>query len=71
MFRRVVLKDLPWGFRGFCYENFDGEYVCILNAKYSSDQLLRTYKHELKHVENPEDFTELNISEVENIRHMR
>ena len=49
---RSVLQDLPIGVKGFVVEDgAEDFYTIVLNARYSREANIETYKHELKHIE--------------------
>ncbi len=50
---RAVIQDLPIGIKGFVVEDgVDDFYTIVLNARYSREANIETYRHELKHIEN-------------------
>ena len=50
----IVLKDLPVHVRGFVCLGSDFEPIIVINARMSSEQQLRTYKHEIRHLQRGE-----------------
>ena len=50
----IVLKDLPVHIRGFVCLGSDYEPVIIINSRLSREQQLRTYMHEMKHIQRDE-----------------
>ena len=52
----VVLQDLPSSVRGFTVLGSDYEPIIIINARLSYEQQRKTYKHELKHILNGENY---------------
>ena len=50
----IVLKDLPVHVRGFVCLGSDCEPIIVINARMSKEQQLRTYKHEIKHLQRGE-----------------
>jgi len=46
----VCLVDLPVSVRGFVRENPDLSYTIVLNARLSRENLMRVYRHELRHI---------------------
>lgn len=48
----VLLVNLPVSISGFTKANSDGSYTVALNARHTQEKRLRTYKHELCHIEN-------------------
>ena len=50
---REVIQDLPIGIKGFVVEDgVDDFYTIVLNARYSREANIETYRHELKHIED-------------------
>ena len=47
----VILKDLPVHVHGFVCLGSDFEPIIIINARMSREQQLRTYKHEILHIQ--------------------
>ena len=47
----VILKDLPVHVRGFICLGSDFEPVIIINSRHSREEQLRTYIHELEHLQ--------------------
>lgn len=50
----IVLKDLPVHVRGFVCLGSDFEPIIIINARMTREQQLRTYRHEIKHLQRGE-----------------
>jgi len=50
----IVLKDLPVHVRGFVCLGSDFEPIIVINARMSKEQQLRTYRHEIKHLQRGE-----------------
>ena len=50
----IILKDLPVHVRGFDCLGSDFEPIIVINARMSREQQLRTYKHEIKHLQRGE-----------------
>ena len=50
----IVLKDLPVHGRGFVCLGSDFEPIIVINARMSREQQLRTYRHEIKHLQRGE-----------------
>lgn len=49
---RVVLKDLPPHVRGFVCLGSDYNPCIVINSRLSKEQQQKTYRHEMKHIEN-------------------
>ena len=58
----VVLKDLPPRIRGFVCLGSDYNPCIVINSRLSKEQQQKTYRHELKHIENG-DMDNLNFRE--------
>ena len=50
----IILKDLPVHIRGFVCLGSDFEPVIIINSRLSREQQLRTYRHEIRHIQRGE-----------------
>lgn len=50
----IVLKDLPVHVRGFVCLGSDFEPIIVINARMPREQQLRTYRHEIKHLQRGE-----------------
>ena len=61
----VILKDLPAKVHGFVCLGSDYEPIIVINARLSRVQQLRTYRHEIKHIQRGEMFN-MNYHEYEN-----
>jgi len=61
----VILKDLPVKVHGFVCLGSDYEPIIVINARLSRVQQLRTYRHEIKHIQRGEMFN-MNYHEYKN-----
>jgi Zn-dependent peptidase ImmA (M78 family) len=61
----VILKDLPVKVHGFVCLGSDYEPIIVINARLSRVQQLRTYRHEIKHIQRDEMFN-MNYHEYKN-----
>lgn len=52
--RPALLVDLPTSVRGLCFHDDNGEEFVVLNSRLTWEQNMKTYDHELKHIENGE-----------------
>ena len=52
----VVLKKLTGKTRGFCCLGSDYEPIIVINDQLSPEQKLKTYRHELQHIQNGDMF---------------
>lgn len=67
---RSVLQDLPIGVKGFVIEDgIDDFYTIVLNARYSRETNIETYKHELKHIEGGDFHSRESADDVERRAH--
>lgn len=66
---RCVLTDLPIGVKGFIHEDPDGDPVIILNARYSHEMNVETYKHEEGHRRHHDLAASCDVDTVEARRH--
>lgn len=51
----TFLRKLPWGVKGLCRENEDGSHTIVLNSRYTYEDNLHCYEHEIGHI-NDNDF---------------
>ena len=47
-----LIDSLPCSVRAFTVVDENGDYNVYLNSKLSHEQLRRSYKHELQHIQN-------------------
>lgn len=63
---RTILKNLPLKCKGYIYRNLEtDEDVCILNARLSREQNLKTYQHENLHALNGDIFCSEDVDSIE------
>ena len=48
----VIYADLPASVKAYTVCCPDDTYTIVLNSRHSHEQLLASYQHELKHIEN-------------------
>ena len=65
----VELVDLPHSIRGFIRHNTDGSDTIVLNARHTRETQIQTFKHELKHIERDDFYSELSADEIESEAH--
>lgn len=66
----VVYKNLPEKVNGFTmYHACDDFYTIILNSRVSYDCAKRTFKHELKHIQNNDFIKFKNVGRIEELTH--
>ena len=56
---RALLYPLPHNVKGCIKETIDGEPICILNSRLTYEANLATYKHELKHKKDFDNYLEV------------
>ena len=54
----IVLKDMPADIHGFICLGSDYEPIIVINSRMSKEQQLKTYRHELQHLQRGEMFNE-------------
>jgi len=54
----IILKDLPIGINGFICLGSDYEPIIIINSRLSREDQLKTYRHEMDHIDRGEMFNE-------------
>ena len=65
----TVRMDLPHGIKGSCRSNKDGSYTIILNTRYSCEEQMETYMHELEHIQHDDFHIAESADNVEYKRH--
>lgn len=48
----TILRTLPYGVKGLCRENEDGSHTIVLNSRYTYENNLHSYEHEIEHIRN-------------------
>ena len=67
---RTILIDLPLKCRGYIYEDCaTGERCCVLNARLNHETNVKSYEHELRHLENNDFYCCDSADEIEYNRH--
>lgn len=61
----VRVIDLPVGVGGYMSEAPDGHVDVYINARHGRDQQMRSYRHELRHIENDDLHNDDDIVTVE------
>lgn len=64
----VIYADLPASIKAYTVSCPDDTYTIVLNSRHSHEQLLISYSHELKHIENG-DFDKDNANAIEKEAH--
>ena len=63
------LLDLPTAVRGFVKESPDGWYTVVLNSRLTHESNLKTFHHELAHIERGDFESEESVDLIESRRH--
>lgn len=63
----VYYADFPSSVRGLVVTNEDATYSIFLNSRYPLSTLRKTFRHEVKHIENDDFYNNLPIGIVENL----
>lgn len=69
MMIRTILKDLPSGVHGFTLLDTEGDYTVFLNSRQTREMNMKTYKHEIQHIEENDHQKTLSADILEWIRH--
>lgn len=64
----AILIDMPTRVKGQTVKNEDGSYSVFLNARMASNQIEKTYQHEIEHIENG-DFEKEQVQRIESYAH--
>ena len=62
------LIDMPTHVKGHTVKNEDGSYSVFLNARMASNQIEKTYQHEIQHIKNG-DFEKEQVQRIEAYAH--
>ena len=66
----TIFQNLPYKIKGFAvYNSNDDFYTIVLNSRLSHDQNLKTYIHELEHINNDDFHSGLSATILETIAH--
>lgn len=66
----VRFLQLPCRVKAFTTKNEDDSYTIILNSRLNYEQQLKSYKHELDHIQN-NDFDKEDVDVIEYYAHER
>lgn len=47
-----VMAELPHTLKAYTLTNADGSFTILLNSRHTHEQHLRSYHHEMKHIES-------------------
>ena len=61
---RVYLQPLPAHLRGFCVKK-DDWYTIIINESLSQSERLKTFAHEMRHIERDDFYSEEPVDVIE------
>lgn len=61
----TILHALPYGIKGLCRENEGGSHIMVLNSRYTYEDNLHSYEHEVKHIENDDFNSAVDIEQQE------
>ena len=64
----TILLDTPTPIKGQTIKNEDGSYSIFLNARMASNQIEKTFEHEIEHIKN-EDFEKEQVQRIEAYAH--
>lgn len=68
MIVNTFLLDMPARVKGQTVKNEDGTYSVFLNARMASNQIEKTYQHEIQHIKNG-DFEKEQVQRIETYAH--
>lgn len=63
----VYYDTFPYSIRGLVTTNDDGTYSIFLNNRYPLSVLRKTFRHEVRHIENEDFYNGIPIETVENL----
>lgn len=66
---RTIMIDMPCDCRGCVVECEDGEPCIVLNARMSHEMNVRSYEHELRHINNGDLHCCEDVGTIENRCH--
>lgn len=64
----TILVDMPTRMKGQTVKNEDGSYSVFLNSRMASNQIEKTYIHEIEHIQNG-DFEKEQVQRIEAYAH--
>lgn len=66
----VIYLNLPTKIKGFVVHNFEENYnTIVLNCRHSYYQNIKTYEHELKHINANDFYSLVGTTYLESFRH--
>ena len=67
---RVVLIPLPYSVKGFIKADENGYETIVLNSRLNHETNMKTFIHELKHIQNGDLTKECCVDYIELLRHL-
>ncbi len=64
----TILINMPVQIKGYTIKNEDDSYSIFLNARMASNQIEKTFEHEIEHIKN-EDFEKEQVQRIEAYTH--
>lgn len=66
----TIYQNLPYKIKGFAvYNSKEDYYTIVLNSRLSHDQNIKTFIHELKHINNDDFSSSLAATTIEALAH--
>ena len=66
----TIYQNLPYKIKGFAvYNSKEDYYTIVLNSRLSYDQNIKTFIHELKHINNDDFSSYLTATAIETLAH--
>lgn len=66
----TIYQNLPYKIKGFAvYNSKEDYYTIVLNSRLSHDQNIKTFIHELKHINNDDFSSSLTATTIEALAH--
>ena len=66
----TIFQNLPCKIKGFVvYNSKEDYYTIVLNSRLSYDQNIKTFIHELKHINNDDFSSTLSATTIEALAH--
>ena len=64
----VIFQSMPIGLHGYVVKDHDDFFTIVLNSKYTYEDALKTYQHEIEHIMH-NDFTRHTADKIELMAH--
>lgn len=65
MYANIIYANMPTGIKAYTVNNKDDTYTIVLNSRLTREQHLRSYHHEMKHIENGDYSKQCKIDVIE------